>query len=61
MEAERNIKMNGVSKRVCISMLTINTLAQIAKDEATTWCICGIVLVCLTHYAVQAMKDRKSN
>ncbi|KKN77224.1 hypothetical protein LCGC14_0362020 [marine sediment metagenome] len=50
---------NGVSKRVCIAMLTINTLAGLAKESYAIWCIAGIVSVCLAHYALQAYRDHK--
>jgi len=49
--------MNGVSKRVCVAMLTINTLAQMDVD--TRWSVCGVVLVCLIHYISGLFKDRK--
>ena len=49
---------NGVSKRVCVAMLTINTLAQMAEKNVE-WCICGIVLVCVVHYISGLFKDRK--
>lgn len=50
---------NGVSKRVCVAMLTINTLSNLAKEN-TEWCIAGIVFVCLIHYISGLFKDRKN-
>jgi hypothetical protein len=51
--------MSGVSKRVCVAMLTINTLAQMA-DKNNEWCIAGIVVVCIVHYISGLFKDRKN-
>jgi len=51
--------MNGVSKRVCVAMLTINAITPHIKENAE-WAICGIVFVCLIHYISGLFKDRKN-
>ncbi|KKN04868.1 hypothetical protein LCGC14_1092960 [marine sediment metagenome] len=50
---------NGVSKRVCVAMLTINAITPHIKEN-TEWAICGIVFVCLMHYISGLFKDRKN-
>ncbi len=49
---------NGVSKRVCVAMLTINTLAQM--EAPPEYKIGAVVLICLIHYISGLFKDRKS-
>lgn len=50
---------NGISKRVCVAMLTINAITPHIKDNPE-WCIAGIVFVCLMHYLSGLFKDRKN-